>query len=82
MIEGILTNIMHLHRKDWAERHPEALCAYRTTWRNTTRHTPYELVYGKKILFPTKFQIKTFKMIVQLGLDLSEAQKHRLTQRD
>jgi len=41
-------------------------------------HTPYELVYGKQVLFPIEFQIKTFKMAIQLGLDLSEAQKHRL----
>jgi len=80
VIEGILTKIVHLHRRDWAERLPEPLWAYRTTWRNITGHTPYELVYGKQILFPIEFQIKTFKMAVQLGLDLSKAQKHRLEQ--
>ena len=31
-------------------------------------------------MFPIEFQIQTFKMAVQLGLDLSEAQKHRLEQ--
>ena len=54
--------------------------AYRTTWRSTTGHTPYELVYGKQVLFPIEFQIQTFKMEVQLGIDLTEAQKHRLEQ--
>lgn len=43
-------------------------------------HTPYELVYGKQAMFPIEFKIKTFKMAVQLGLDLLEAQKHRLEQ--
>eukprot|EP00253_Pinus_taeda_P009719 PITA_09719 len=80
VIEGILTKTMHLHRRDWAERLLEALWAYRTTWRNTMGHTPYELVYGKQVLFSIEFQIKTFKMVVQLGLDLSEVQKHRLEQ--
>ena len=47
VIEGIITKIVHLHRRDWAERLPKALWAYRTTWRNTTEHSPYELVYGK-----------------------------------
>ena len=70
VIEGILTNIVHLHRRDWAERLLEALWTYITTWRNTIRHTPYELVYGKQVMFPIEFQIKTFKMAVQLGLDL------------
>eukprot|EP00253_Pinus_taeda_P036107 PITA_36107 len=80
VIEGILTKTLHLHRRDWAERLPEALWAYRTTWRNTMGHTPYELVYGKQALFPIEFQIKTFKTTVQSGLDLLEAPKHRLEQ--
>jgi len=78
VIKGILTKVVHLHRRDWAKMLPEALWADRTTWRNTMGHTPYELVYGKQVLFPIEFQIITFKMVVQLGLDLSEAQKHRL----
>ena len=53
--------------------------AYKTTWINSTGHTPYELVYGKQDLLPIEFQIKTFRIAVQLGLDLSKAQKqHRL----
>jgi len=51
VIEGILTKIMHQHRRDWAEKLPEALWAYRTIWRDTTEHTPYQLVYGKQVLF-------------------------------
>jgi len=31
-------------------------------------------------MFHIEFQIRTFKMSIQLGLDLSEAQKHRLEQ--
>lgn len=31
VIEGILTKTMHLHRRDWVERLPVALWAYRTT---------------------------------------------------
>eukprot|EP00253_Pinus_taeda_P025950 PITA_25950 len=78
VLESIITKIVHLHRRDWEERLPEALWAYRTTWRNTTRHSPYELVYGKEVLLPIEFQVKTFNMAVQLGMDLSEAQKHRM----
>ena len=80
MIERILTKTVHLHRRDWAERLPEALWTYRTTWRNTTGHTPYELVYGKQVPFPIELQVKNFKMAVKLGMDLLEAQKHRLEQ--
>ena len=80
VLENIITKTVHLHRRDWAERLPEALWAYRTTWRSTTGHSPYELVYGKEVLLPIEFQVKTFKMAVQLGIDLSEAQKHRMEQ--
>lgn len=71
VIEAIITKNMHLHRRDWAENLPEALWAYRTTWRNTIENTPYELVYGKQVMFPIDFQVKTFKTTVKLDLDLS-----------
>jgi transposase InsO family protein len=44
VLEAILTKTIQLHHRDWADRLPEALWAYQTTWRNTTGHTPYELV--------------------------------------
>jgi transposase InsO family protein len=60
VLEGILTKTIQLHKKDWEERLPEALWAYRTTWRSTTGFSPYELVYGKQVLLPIEFHIKTF----------------------
>jgi hypothetical protein len=51
-----------------------------TTWRTTTGCTPYELVYGKRVLFPIETKIQTLRTIVQLGMDLTEAQKQRLLQ--
>jgi len=80
VIESILTKTINMHRKYYAKRLQEALRAYRTTWRNSMGHTPYELVYGKQVLLPIEFQIKTFRTAVQLGLDLSEAQQQRLLQ--
>ena len=71
VIKAVLTKTIHLHRKDWVDSLPKALSTYWTTWRNTKRHTLYELVYGKQVLFPIEFQIKTFKTIVILSLDLS-----------
>jgi len=63
-----------MRRKDWANQFPEALWAYGTTWRNSMGYTPYELVHGKQGLLLIEFQIKAFRTVVQLGLDLSEAQ--------
>eukprot|EP00253_Pinus_taeda_P028230 PITA_28230 len=80
VIEAILTKTIQLHRKDWVEKLQEALWAYRTTWRSTRGHTPYELVYGKHVLLQIEFHIQTYKTTVQLDLDLSEAQKQRMGQ--
>jgi len=80
VLEAILTKTVQLHHKDWADRLPEALWAYRTSWRNTTGHTPYKLVYGKEVLLPIEFQVKTLCIVAQLGLNLDEAQKQRILQ--
>jgi len=58
----------------------EALWAYHTTWRNTTGFCPYELVYGKSVVFPIEFEIKTLKTIMEVNLDVTEAKKRRLNQ--
>ena len=39
VIEAILTKTIASHRRDWATRLLEALWAYRTTWRSTTRYS-------------------------------------------
>lgn len=80
VLESILKKTIHLHHKDWVDKLPEALWAYQITLRNVTRHTPYELVYGKQVLFPIKFQVKTFRTTTQLGMNLNEAQEQRLMQ--
>ena len=43
-------------------------------------HTPYEIIYGKRVLLPIEFQIKTFCMAAQLGMELEEAKKQRILQ--
>jgi hypothetical protein len=75
-----LTRTVQLHHWDWVDRLLEALWAYQTTWRNTTGHTPYEIVYGKQVLLPIEFQVRTFCISVELGLNLDEAQKQRALQ--
>ena len=80
VIASILTRTVKIHQKDWADRLPEALWAYRTTWRNTTGFSPYDLVYGKIAIFPIEFEIKTLKTATEVNLDVTQAQKRRLNQ--
>lgn len=74
VIESILTKMVNMNEKDWVDKLPKELWIYQTTWRNNMGHTPYELVYGKQVILPIEFHINTFRTIVQLGLDPSEAQ--------
>lgn len=79
-LEGILTKVVSSRRKCWADRPVEATWAYNTTWKTTTRFTPHELVYEKRALFSIEFEYNTLRMVAQLDLDLSSAQKERLFQ--
>ena len=62
------------HHKDLADQLPKAIWAYQTTWKNTKGYNPYELVYGRQVLLPIEFQIKTFWTAAEIGMSMSEAQ--------
>ena len=79
-IEGIFTKTVASHQRNWAEKLPEVLWAYRTTWRNTIGFSPHELVYGNNPLFPVKIEINTLRTVLQVDLDLSTTQTQRLNQ--
>eukprot|EP00253_Pinus_taeda_P017838 PITA_17838 len=78
VLENIMTKTVQLNRKDWSEKLKDALWAYRITWKNTTGFSPYQLVYGKEGLLPIEFQIQTYRLPAQLGMDLTEAQQQRI----
>eukprot|EP00253_Pinus_taeda_P006338 PITA_06338 len=67
----------HINHKMTTPYHPQA---NGTTWRNTTGFSPYELVYGKSVVFPVEFEIKTLRSALALNLDLTDAQIARLQQ--
>ena len=71
---------MSSSRKDWEDILVEATWAYNTTWKKTTRFTPYELFYGKKALLSVDFESNTLRMEAKLNLDPSNSQEERLLQ--
>jgi hypothetical protein len=79
-LETILTKTIQIHHKDWAKRLPEALWYYRTTWCNTTRFKPYDIVYGKHDVFPIEFEVKNLRIALQANMDLTKAHKQHLNQ--
>ena len=70
VLENILTKTVANHRRDWSQKLLEDLWVYRTTWRNTTGFSPFELVYGKSPLFLVEFEISILRMDLEVGLDL------------
>ena len=73
VIESILTKIVRIHHRDWANRLLEALWAYRITCHGTTKFSHYDLVYGKSVVFPIEFKIKTLRKAIDVNLDVTEA---------
>ena len=41
--------------EDWDDRVPTVLWAYRMTTKKLHKYTPFQLVYGKEVVVPTKF---------------------------
>ncbi|XP_059073480.1 uncharacterized protein LOC131874223 [Cryptomeria japonica] len=79
-IESTLTKTINLHRKDWAARLLEAVWAYRTSWKTTTRFTPFEMLYRKKAIMPIEFELKNLRTTIELGMDITSAQQARIMQ--
>jgi hypothetical protein len=76
VLKSIFIKTVRIHHKFWASRLLGALWAYQKTWRNVTRFTPCELVYGKQVVLLIEFQINTLRIAVQVGMDIWEAEKN------
>ena len=75
-----MTKTVKINKNALSEKLRDALWAYIITWRNTTRFSQYQLVYGKEVLLPIEFQIHTYKLAAELGMELSQAQQERIMQ--
>jgi len=53
----LLTKLVNENRTNWDEHLSRVLFSYITTYKVTTRYTPYQLVYGLHPLMPTKYII-------------------------
>jgi hypothetical protein len=77
-LENILTKTIKQHRKDWENILTNIIWAYNTTWKETTRFTPYESFHGKKVMLPIEFEIQTLWTTLDLGFNLFKAQQKRM----
>jgi hypothetical protein len=56
--------------RDWSEKLPYALWAYRTSVRASTGATPFSLVYGMEAMLPMEVEVPTLRTV--LGSQVSE----------
>ena len=58
--------------KDWHEKLPFALHAYRTGVRTSTGATPYSLVYGMEAVLPIEVEILSLRVLREVELEEAE----------
>ncbi|KAK8549098.1 hypothetical protein V6N12_061996 [Hibiscus sabdariffa] len=58
--------------RDWHEKLPFALLAYRTSVRTSTGATPYSLVYGTEAVLPIEVEIPSLRVLSEVDLDEAE----------
>jgi hypothetical protein len=58
-LKQVLIKLVNVNQNDWDVMLPIALWAYRTAYKVSTQHTPYELVYGLMPLLPIEFIVPT-----------------------
>ena len=58
--------------KDWHEKLPFALHAYRTGVRTSTKATPYSLVYRMEVVLPIEVEILSLWVLKEVELEEAE----------
>ena len=58
--------------RDWHEKLPFALHAYRTGVRISIGATPYSLVYGMEIVLPIEVEIPSLRVLKKVELEKAE----------
>ncbi|RVW22323.1 Transposon Tf2-12 polyprotein [Vitis vinifera] len=63
-IKRILRRMVETSR-DWSEKLPFALWAYRTSFRTSTGATPYSLVYGMEAMLPVEIEMGSLRVALE-----------------
>ena len=74
----ILRKTISDSKRDWDEKLPAALWAYRTSYKVTTRATPFMLVYGTESVLPIEYEVPSLRIAVEHGLPVKDSLRDRL----
>ncbi|KAL1072591.1 hypothetical protein V6Z11_D11G163400 [Gossypium hirsutum] len=66
--------------KDWHEKLPFTLYAYRTSVRTSTGATHFSLVYGMEAVLPIEVEISSLRVLIETRLEESEWVRARYDQ--
>ena len=66
VLKCMLQRMIGVHKRDWHLFLYSALWAYRTSVRNATGFTPFQLVYGLEAILPVQCEISSLKLVVNL----------------
>ena len=85
-VEAANKNIKRILRKmvetsrDWSQKLPFALWAYRTSFRTSTGSTPYSLVYGMEAVLPVEIEIGSLRVALEHQISENEWVQSRYDQ--
>jgi hypothetical protein len=85
-VEAANKNIIKILKKtvesgrDWQEKLPYTLWAYRTSIRTSTGATPFSLVYGTEAVLPMEVEIPSLRVLRESELTEAEWVEDRITQ--
>ena len=77
-VEAANKNIKRILRKmvetskDWSEKLPFALWAYRTSFHTSTGSTPYSLVYGMEAMLPIEIEMGSLRVALEHQISETE----------
>ena len=78
-IKRILRRMVETSR-DWSEKLPFALWAYRTSFRTSTWATPYYLVYGIEAVLPVEIEMGSMRVALEQHIPEADWAQARLDQ--
>ena len=73
----MLQRIIGVYKRNWHLIMYSALWAYRTSVRNVTEFTPFQLVYGLESILPIQCEILSLKLMIDL-LPITSEEEARL----
>lgn len=72
-IVRILRKTIQDNKRDWDTKLNAALWAYRTTFKVTTKQTPFALVYGIEAILPIEIEIPSLRIAIEARLPVSKS---------